>query len=192
MPPISGGVFRVILCTSIFAHLLRRILICLHDVDVAGAAAEVAGDRMSDLVVSGVGVLAEKDVTSHQHSGCTEAALQAMLLVEPVLKWIQFSVLFETFDCQDVSAIRLHGERGARLDRAPVHYDRARAAVTRVATDVRSSETQRLAQEMDQQQTRFDFRGAFDSVDVYFNRDFSHRLGASFGTFERSRQRAGG
>ena len=64
--------------------------------------------------------------------------------------------------------------------------------MTRVTADVRSGETQRLAQEMDQQHAWFDFSSVFDSVDVYFNRDFIHRLCASFRAFERSRQRAGG
>ncbi len=143
---------------------------------------------MTDLVVSRVGVLAEKRDAGHQHSGRAVTALQTVLLVEAVLKWMQFAVLFESFDSHDAAPVSLHGECSARLDRAAVHHDRARAAVARVATDVRSGQTQRLTQEMDQQHARFDFSGTFDSVDVYFDRNFVHRLSVSFRAFERSLQ----
>ena len=64
--------------------------------------------------------------------------------------------------------------------------------MARVAAYVRSGETQRLPQKMDQQHARFDFGGAFDSVDVYFNRDSVQCLSASFRACERSRQGARG
>jgi hypothetical protein len=88
------------LCTS-FAHLLSRVLICLNDIDVAGAPAQVAGDRVTNLIVAGSGVFFQERVSGHQHSGSAEAALQPMLLKEAVLEWIQFAVLFETFDSSD-------------------------------------------------------------------------------------------
>src|SRR5687767_6335743 len=102
MPPISGDVFGAISRTS-FAHLLRGVLICLNDIYVASAAAKVAGDRVADLVVGWIAVLAEERVAGHQHSRRAKTALQTVLLEEAVLQWMQFAVLFETFDGHDVS-----------------------------------------------------------------------------------------
>src|SRR5688572_26306912 len=49
----------------------------LHDVDVAGAATEVAADALADLVLRGIRVLAEQPRGLHDHPGGAEAALEA-------------------------------------------------------------------------------------------------------------------
>src|SRR2546427_10287680 len=48
------------------------------DVVVAGAAADVALDRVADLFVRRVGVAGEEIGRGHDHSGGAEAALQAV------------------------------------------------------------------------------------------------------------------
>src|SRR6185369_7713213 len=78
MPPISGDVFGAILCASL-AHFLSSVLICLHDVDVAGAAAEISRNRVTDLVVRRSAVRFQKRVSSHQHARRAISALQPVL-----------------------------------------------------------------------------------------------------------------
>ena len=53
---------------------------------------------------------------------------------------MQLAVLLQSFDREYLAAVGLHGKHGARLDGATIDYDRARAAVAGVATDVRSRE----------------------------------------------------
>src|SRR5262245_38964708 len=132
------------LCTSL-AHLLSRVLICLDDIDVARAAAQVAGDRVTNFVVAWLAVLFQKREAGHQHAGGAVAALQAVFLKEAVLEWMQFAVLLETFDRGDGTSISLDGEDRARLNRASIQHDCTRAAVTRVAADVRAGEPEGFA-----------------------------------------------
>src|SRR5262249_5071342 len=60
------------------------------------------------------------------------------------------------------------------LDRHAVEEDRARAAVRRVAADVRAGEPQVLAQEMHEQQPRLDLALRGDAVDVDRDRVLRH------------------
>ena len=64
----------------------------------------------------------------------------------------------KAFDRHDRRALRLHGEDVARLHRAAVEVDRARAALRGVAADVRPGESEVHAQEIDEQHPRFDVR----------------------------------
>src|ERR1700758_2955927 len=57
----------------------------LHDVLVAGAAAEVAGQRPADVLLGGVRVLVQQGLGRHHHAGRAEPALQAVLLAEALL-----------------------------------------------------------------------------------------------------------
>src|SRR5512134_3623110 len=67
------------LCTSL-SHLLRCVLICLNDIDVPGAAAEVSPNRVTDFILAWVGMALQVSKSRHQHTGRTVAALQPMLL----------------------------------------------------------------------------------------------------------------
>src|SRR3546814_4822109 len=63
-------------------HLVRRIADRLHDVLVAGAAADVAGDTHADLRLARVRVLLQQTVRPHDHARRAEAALQTVHLGE--------------------------------------------------------------------------------------------------------------
>ena len=106
---------------------------------------------MTDFIFARIAVSAKESVSSHQHSGSAVAALQTMFLKETVLERMQFAVLFEAFDGHDCTPISLDREHRARLDRASIHHDCARAAVTGVTTDVCSGEPQVFTKEVDQQ-----------------------------------------
>jgi hypothetical protein len=161
------------LCTSL-AQLLRSILISFDDVDVAGATAQVAGNRVSDFVIGRIGVLTKEGVSSHKHSWSTVTTLQSMLLKEAFLERMQFAVLFETFDSGYVSAIGLHRESCTRLNGTPIHHDSTRTTVACVTTDVCSGKSERFAYEVNEQQSRFNFGGMLSAIDVYFNGNRRH------------------
>ncbi len=145
--------------------LRRRVLDGLDDVDVAGAAAEVAGDRLANLVVGRIGIAFEEGDGGHHHAGRAEAALQAMLLEEALLHRMQDAALLQPLDGADLRAIGLNGEHRAGLGRDAVHEHRAGAAARRVATDVRAGQVRHLADEVHEQQSRLDLRRNWLPVD---------------------------
>src|SRR5215207_10610142 len=66
-----------------------------HDVLVARAAADAAGDRGADLVLGRVRVLVEQRAHGHLHPRRAEAALQRVLLVEALLDRVEPAVDLE-------------------------------------------------------------------------------------------------
>jgi hypothetical protein len=77
-------------------------------------------------------------VRRHDHSGRTKSALKTVLLPEPFLQWMELSILGQTLDSLKFLLVYLDCEQGARFDRFSAEKNRARAAASRVATDVRS------------------------------------------------------
>src|SRR6187549_1073146 len=75
------------------------------DVDVAGAAAEVAGDRLADLLLRRVRVARQQGGAGEHHPRRAVAALQAVLLPEPVLDRVQGAVLLQPLDGGDLAAV---------------------------------------------------------------------------------------
>src|SRR6185295_8736374 len=162
-PPISN-----VVCGAIASPLPRqrgRVLDRLDDVDVAGAAAEIAGNRVPDFRFARTIGLRQQPVGGHQHAGRAEAALQSVLLAEALLQRMQLAVALEPLDGDDRGAVGLDGQHRARLDRLEIDDDGAGAAVRRVAPDVRAGHLQLIAEEVHQQQARIDLRLVRDAVD---------------------------
>lgn len=76
----------------------------------------------------------------------------------------------ESFNRCDFMPIGLDGESQARTRRFAVEHDRACAADSVFATDVRASESKFVAQEVAEQHARFHIAGVFLSVDSERNR----------------------
>src|SRR5215468_3431490 len=128
MPQILASVLGVVMA-GLLAHLLGRVLHGLHDVDVSGTAAEIARDRLTDLLLARVLVPLEQRDARHHHSRRAVAALQAVFLGEPLLHRMELAALLETLDGPDLAPVRLHGENGARFHRLAVEVHGASAAV---------------------------------------------------------------
>src|SRR5215831_9313056 len=90
----------------------------------------------------------------------------------------------EPFDRRDRRAIGLDGETRARSRRDAIEEHRARAALTRVTADFGARQSAELAEEVDEQETRFDFTIEAASV----NRDADGNLHA--GTSRATRKAA--
>src|ERR1700716_594349 len=85
----------------------------LNDILVAGAAAEIAFELFADGVITEIMALAVDDIDrGHDHTGGAESALQAVMLAECLLHWMQR---------RTVSGKALDG-----LDLMPVGHDRER------------------------------------------------------------------
>ena len=147
------------------AHLVGGPQHGLHDVLVAGAAAQVARERPPDLVLGRVRVLVEEGLGGQHHPGRAEAALEAVLLLEPLLQRVQLARAGEPLDRRHLVPVGLDREHRAALHRLSVEQHRARAAVGGVAPGVRAGQAQTLAEQVGEQQPGLDVGGALAAVD---------------------------
>ena len=164
-----------------------------HDVLVAGTAADVALDRVADLVVGRVAVAGEQVGRGHDHARRAEAALQAVLLPEGGLERVELvRAGGHALDGGDGGAVGLDGEHRARLHGAAVDVDGAGAALAGVAADVGAGQVEVLADGLDEQPSRLDVELPLRSVDregdVFSPRaDLLRRLTAAAPTARPSR-----
>ena len=82
--------------------------------------------------------------------GDAKSALEAVTFPEALLHGMQLPVLRHAFDGGNFTAVRLHGEDGAGLDREPVDVDDTGAALAGVAADMRAGEAQLFANVLNQ------------------------------------------
>ena len=87
------------------------------------------------------------------------------MLDERALERVHLAVACKPFDRGDLSAVGLLGEDGAALHSAPFEKDGARAALARVAADVRSRQPEAIAQRVDEQRAALDLERASLAVD---------------------------
>src|SRR5579883_751523 len=117
----------------------------LHDIVVAGAAADVALKPFADFPFARVGMVLHQIQRAHHHAGGAETTLQAMIVTERLLHRVQLPVLGQPFDGEDVSAFGLDRQQGAALDGATVDMDDAGAALAGIAPDMGASKAEFFA-----------------------------------------------
>src|ERR671934_568723 len=88
----------------------RRLGDRLDHLRVAGAAAQIARDRVADVVLGGPRILGEQRGGGHQHAGDAEAALRYAVAHERVLQWRERAATRKPLDRRDEAAARLHRE----------------------------------------------------------------------------------
>src|SRR5215217_1585483 len=91
-------------CSSGRGRRLARLaeLDRLDDVVVAGAAADVAVERLADLLLARLRVVGEQLHRRHHHPRRAEAALQAVALAERRLHRVKLAALGEALDGRDL------------------------------------------------------------------------------------------
>src|SRR6266478_5101672 len=140
---------------------------CAHDVGIAGAAADVAGEVVTDFALGRMRVVFEQQADAHDHPRRAEAALQCVVLMERRLYRMQCATTRrQAFDGRDRRSIRHYGKHRAGFDGLSVDIDGAGAALRRVATDMGSCEAEIVSQQMDQQFSGFDRSALNDAIDV--------------------------
>jgi hypothetical protein len=123
---------------------------------VAGAAAQVAGQRGANLFARGTRVAVEQRARREHHSRLAESALERAALVERGLHRIGARTAgahmrrHQALDRRDLATFAQRGQRDAREDRLTVREHGASAAIALVATLLRAGETELVAQDLEQ------------------------------------------
>src|SRR6266487_1056493 len=134
------------------------------DVLIAGAAAQVPGERLADRALVGIGMLTQEGHEGHEDAWRAEPALQPVGLAERGLERMQRiappappappGAVRQPLDGRDVVAIHLDGEHQAGAYRLAVHQHGTGAAHAVLAPDVRAGESQLVAQKVGEEQPR--------------------------------------
>src|ERR1700761_6952638 len=137
----------------------------LHDVLVAGAAAQVARYRPPHVFLGGIGVAVEQVLGRHHHPRRAEPALQAVLLPETLLDRVQLAGRGQALHGGDVTAVDLDRQHRAGLDRPAVDQHRAGTAVGRVTAAVGAGQPGAPADQVGQQQPGLDLGRLLGAVE---------------------------
>jgi hypothetical protein len=137
---------------------------------IASAAAEIPVKGVADLLLGRFWVAQQQLVCGEDHSRGAKTALKPVTLPKGFLNRMECIPLSQTFDRQDITAIRLHRKHRTGLDRAVIQHNRARAANAGFTANVSAREPDRIPKKMNQQQPRFHFAGMLDPV--YTERNF--------------------
>ena len=119
-----------------------------------------------DRVVVRVAVAREEVDGGQDHPGRAEPALEAVLLDERPLDRMELAVGREPLDRRHLGARGLEREHRAALHRPPVEEHRARAALARVAADVRAGQPEAVTERVDEERPRLDVERARLAVDA--------------------------
>src|SRR6266851_7556014 len=129
------------------SHPRRGQLDRFIDLDIAGAAAEVTGERVLDLVARRLRIGFEERFGGEAESGSAVPALRGAQVGERLLQRMELATLRHSFD-------RAHGVTGAReaqhqarQHRCSIQQHRAGAALAQLAAVLRAGESQILAQD---------------------------------------------
>src|SRR5439155_9102730 len=122
----------------------------VEDLLVPGAAAEIAGKRLADLVVRGVRIATEQLGSCDDEARGAEAALDCPGLGECLLQRMQRTLLREALDRDDLVPVRLSCEDEARAEEGSVEDDGARSAFALLARVLRAGEAEPVAKRSEQ------------------------------------------
>src|SRR5437879_7036721 len=153
----------------------RRQLHRLVDLQVARAAAQVARQRLLDLVTRGSRVLVEQRFGGEQEGGRTVPALRRAELGERVLERMQRPTLCHPLDRLHAMPRAREAEHQAGEHGLPVHEHGARAALAQLAAVLRAGEAQVFAQHFEQRLVRRE--GHFDRLAVELERELHFSVG---------------
>src|SRR5258708_3289117 len=131
-------------------HSCRRQLHRLVDLDVAGAAAEVAGEGLLDLVARGLGIGREQRFGREQKCGRAVAALCCADLGECVLQRVQPRAVRHALDGLHAPARAREPQHETGQYGQAVHQDGAGAAFAQLATVLGAGEAQVFPQHFEQ------------------------------------------
>ena len=118
----------------------------VEDLRVAGAATEVARQRLADLVVARVGAARKQVDRRDDEPRRAEAALDGACVDERLLDRMQAPPSRQPFDRRHLVPVGLHGEHEAGAHERAVEQHRARAALTLLAGVLGAGKPELLAQ----------------------------------------------
>lgn len=137
---------------------------------------------MADFIFGGIWISLQEWNHAHQDSRCAITALQTVCFPKGLLKRMQIIFIrSKSLDGCNFMSIGLDGEGQTRSRRFSIEHDRASAADSVFATNVRASESKFVAQKVAEQHAWLDGAGIFLSIDsegdgVSHNDQFSTSL----------------
>src|SRR5689334_7444836 len=153
----------------------------LDDVLVAGAAAQVAGQRPAHVLLGRVEALVKERLGGQHHARRAEPALQPVLLPEALLQRVQLAGGGQALDGADLHSVGLYGQHRAGFDRAPVHQHGAGAAVGGVAAHVGPGQAEPAADQVGQQKPRLHLGDLLLAVDCELDPAYRNVCGLALG-----------
>src|SRR5438270_38087 len=128
--------------SSLFIRADDRV----EDFHVAGAAAEISGQALAYVRLSGFWRAFEEADGGEHHARRADAALRAAALDHRALHGVEALAVGDSLDRGDLRPLDLREGDEATVDKFAVHDDRARAALALAAALLRAGEFQLLAQ----------------------------------------------
>ena len=174
------------------AQALRRVERRLDDPGIAGAAAQIAGERLAHVLLARFRLFPQQLGQRDQHARRAEAALQAVIVDKGLLQNRQLAVGRKALDRRHLAVVRLHRKHQARARRVAVDQHRAGAAHAVLAAEMRAGEVEFVAQEIGERQPRIDHACVGLAVDRDPRRLLAHgralrlHAGAARGVVERA------
>src|SRR5215469_5251848 len=124
----------------------------VHDVLIASAPAEITLEPGTDAFLRRLRFPPEQFQRAHDHSRGAKTALQGVMLAKRGLqRMLGITWLAQALDRIDRCSVRLNGQDRARLHGAAVEMHSARAALRRVATDMRTGDAEVVTQKVHEQ-----------------------------------------
>src|SRR2546428_9929014 len=123
---------------------------------IAGAAAEIAGNCLTDLAVARRRMLLEEGLGREQEPRSAESALQPVVLAERLLDGMEPLAVGQSLHGRDDGAVELDREEQAASHRLAVEQHRAGTAHAVLASDVRAGQVEVVAEEIGQGRPRLD------------------------------------
>src|SRR5689334_15928106 len=135
--------------------MLLRFKYGVGDPDIGAAAAQIAAHALADPlgIVPGLAFLDQAD-GAHDLARRAESALKAVMCDEGRLDGMEFCALRHALDREDVGTVMTNRQRQARSDPPPIHQHSAGAALSAVASFLRSDQVETLTQKIEQRDAR--------------------------------------
>jgi len=126
----------------------------LENLLIAGAAAQIAGERIADLIPRRMWMLVEQRLRGHQDARRAIAALRGAEIRERFLQRMQSSIRDEPFHGHHASPVTLDAEHEAREHRLIVEQHGAGAALPELAAMFRAAQVQVFTEHLEERFVR--------------------------------------
>src|SRR5215470_9691846 len=124
----------------------------VHDVLIASAPAEITLEPGTDAFLRRLRFPPEQFQRAHDHSRGAKTTLQSVMLAKRGLqRMLGITRLAQALNRVDRRSVRLNGQDRARLHGAAVEVHGPRAALSRVAADMRARDAEVIPQEVHEQ-----------------------------------------
>src|SRR5205814_8218376 len=117
---------------------------------VAGAPAQVAGERLADVLARRRRPLRQQRLRRQEHARRAIAALRGAELGKGLLEGMEAATVSHPLDRRDPATFEVGGKREARQHGEAVDEDGARSALAELAAVLRPGESEALAQDLEE------------------------------------------